>query len=234
MQVAVDELSKIILYTVWLVDLESVSVIIKSLIFVSSVKMVRLRASIVFSICFLSLLVFVSSDYTCSKTKQCESGCCRLEPDGWADSLYELWSIVLTHLRTGNCGLGRSICWQYDHWPNEYTGPEFCGPGNCTSTCDQKAECDPGWGMEWSLNKSCPLNVCCSKFGYCGMSDVSSFPYYRLSNGEQARHPTFAVIKQWPHRPATAQAQINELSDTTRAGILMAECAIVCKFRVQE
>ncbi|KAH8812727.1 chitinase [Xylogone sp. PMI_703] len=53
---------------------------------------------------------------------------------------------------TGNCGLG----------------PTFCGKGNCTSTCDQKAECDPGWGSQWSTAEACPLNVCCSEYGFCG------------------------------------------------------------------
>ncbi|KAF3021588.1 hypothetical protein E8E14_013534 [Neopestalotiopsis sp. 37M] len=43
--------------------------------------------------------------------------------------------------------------------------PGECGAGNCTSNCDAKAECGqygkPG-------QQKCPLNVCCSKFGFCG------------------------------------------------------------------
>ncbi|KFY76624.1 hypothetical protein V498_09544 [Pseudogymnoascus sp. VKM F-4517 (FW-2822)] len=77
----------------------------------------------------------VCEEYHCTKDKKCESGCCRLEPDG-----------------TGNCGLG----------------PTFCGKGNCTSTCDEKSECDPGWGSKWSAAEKCPLNVCCSAYGFCG------------------------------------------------------------------
>ncbi|RDW86123.1 uncharacterized protein DSM5745_02765 [Aspergillus mulundensis] len=46
-------------------------------------------------------------------------------------------------------------------------GPDFCGEG-CTSSCDRKSECDAGWGMQWSNHSTCPLNVCCSKFGFCG------------------------------------------------------------------
>jgi chitinase len=46
-------------------------------------------------------------------------------------------------------------------------GPDFCGTG-CTSTCNYKSECDPGWGLQWSNASTCPLNVCCSKFGFCG------------------------------------------------------------------
>ncbi|KAG4435727.1 hypothetical protein IFR05_008777 [Cadophora sp. M221] len=47
-------------------------------------------------------------------------------------------------------------------------GPSYCAPANCTSSCDQKSECDPGWGKQWSSAETCPLNVCCSKFGFCG------------------------------------------------------------------
>ncbi|KAF1812796.1 glycoside hydrolase [Eremomyces bilateralis CBS 781.70] len=46
-------------------------------------------------------------------------------------------------------------------------GPDFCGTG-CQGTCDYKSECDPGWGLDWSNATDCPLNVCCSKFGFCG------------------------------------------------------------------
>ncbi|KAJ5098775.1 hypothetical protein N7532_005776 [Penicillium argentinense] len=40
-----------------------------------------------------------------------------------------------------------------------------CGKGNCTSNCDAKAQCGP-YAEEGS--QRCPLNVCCSKFGWCG------------------------------------------------------------------
>ncbi|KAK1655797.1 hypothetical protein BDP81DRAFT_388694 [Colletotrichum phormii] len=43
-----------------------------------------------------------------------------------------------------------------------------CGVGSCTSNCDAKAECGeygtPG-------KQTCPLGVCCSKFGFCGSTD---------------------------------------------------------------
>ncbi|OTB01251.1 glycoside hydrolase family 18 protein [Hypoxylon sp. CI-4A] len=50
------------------------------------------------------------------------------------------------------------------------TGPKFCGDG-CTSQCNYKSECDPGWGMKWSNMSKCPLNVCCSEYGFCGTTD---------------------------------------------------------------
>jgi len=33
------------------------------------------------------------------------------------------------------------------------------------------SECDPGWGANWSAHEKCPLNVCCSKFGFCGTTE---------------------------------------------------------------
>nr|AIT18909.1 chitinase [Hirsutella thompsonii] len=47
-------------------------------------------------------------------------------------------------------------------------GPEFCSPPKCISQCGWKSECDPGWGIQWSNASTCPLNVCCSDFGFCG------------------------------------------------------------------
>lgn len=41
--------------------------------------------------------------------------------------------------------------------------PTECGSGNCTSNCDAKAQCGQ-YGTPGS--QSCPLNVCCSQFGY--------------------------------------------------------------------
>ena len=50
-------------------------------------------------------------------------------------------------------------------------GPSYCAPANCTSGCDAKSECDPGWGSQWSTRGDCPLNVCCSEFGFCGTTE---------------------------------------------------------------
>ncbi|KAA8896314.1 chitinase [Sphaerosporella brunnea] len=47
-------------------------------------------------------------------------------------------------------------------------GPNYCAPENCQNSCDAKSDCDPGWGSQWSSREKCPLNVCCSKFGFCG------------------------------------------------------------------
>ncbi|CAG8979165.1 hypothetical protein HYALB_00000299 [Hymenoscyphus albidus] len=51
-------------------------------------------------------------------------------------------------------------------------GPAYCGQG-CTSSCGLKSECDGGnWGAQWSNASTCPLNVCCSRFGFCGTAQL--------------------------------------------------------------
>ncbi|PYH81904.1 chitinase [Aspergillus uvarum CBS 121591] len=80
-----------------------------------------------------------TTDYTCSETKPCDLGCCSKR------------GLSLTS-GSGVCGLG----------------PKFCASDVCISSCDYKSECDPGWGMQWSNTSTCPLNVCCSQYGFCG------------------------------------------------------------------
>ena len=53
-----------------------------------------------------------------------------------------------------------------------YDGPLIvlstdCGD-DCVSGCDRKSYCDPGFGPDWAEVPNCPLNVCCSKYGFCG------------------------------------------------------------------
>lgn len=49
---------------------------------------------------------------------------------------------------------------------------DVCCRKGCLSTCDRKSECNPGWdGDQFSEKKSCPLNVCCSKHGFCGYTE---------------------------------------------------------------
>jgi len=59
---------------------------------------------------------------------------------------------------TGYCNYGEKYCGTNGQSPNEV----------CWSNCNAKAECgrdaDPP-------GKKCPLNVCCSKYGFCGMTE---------------------------------------------------------------
>lgn len=57
--------------------------------------------------------------------------------------------------KNGVCGFGKTYCGTTGKSPNDA----------CWSNCDAHAECgkdakEPG--------KACPLNVCCSEFGFCG------------------------------------------------------------------
>lgn len=81
-------------------------------------------------------------DYSCSESKPCSNGACCSK-------------------KTGYCNYG----------------PEACGPdiGNnpspnevCWSNCDATAECGK---FALPKGKECPLNVCCSEFGFCGMTE---------------------------------------------------------------
>ncbi|KAI9150010.1 Chitotriosidase-1 [Paramyrothecium foliicola] len=66
----------------------------------------------------------------------------------------------------------RACCPKETGWCNY--GPEACGTNNispndvCWSNCDAKAECGR---FAASPGKECPLNVCCSPFGFCGMTE---------------------------------------------------------------
>lgn len=47
-------------------------------------------------------------------------------------------------------------------------GPDWCSADNCIGTCDAKAEC--GEYAE-KPGSDCPLNVCCSRWGFCGTTE---------------------------------------------------------------
>jgi GH18 family chitinase len=47
-----------------------------------------------------------------------------------------------------------------------------CAPENCVANCDSKTYCDPGFSEPGYAEVSrCPLDVCCSKFGFCGLTE---------------------------------------------------------------
>ncbi|KXH59987.1 glycosyl hydrolase family 18 [Colletotrichum salicis] len=99
------------------------------------------------------------TDYSCSETKPCGNG-------GLSSTLITAFSFDLTVFIAGAC------CPKETGWCNY--GPKACGTNGispndvCWSNCDAKAECgryaDPP-------GKECPLNVCCSPWGFCGMTE---------------------------------------------------------------
>ncbi|EFQ31850.1 glycosyl hydrolase family 18 [Colletotrichum graminicola] len=53
-------------------------------------------------------------------------------------------------------------------------GPDYCSKSTCVNNCDRKAQCDPGgFGEDYVVKTTCPLNVCCSEYGYCGTTETS-------------------------------------------------------------
>ncbi|KAB5559999.1 glycosyl hydrolases family 18-domain-containing protein [Coniochaeta sp. 2T2.1] len=88
-------------------------------------------------------------------------------------------------------------------------GPDFCGSKACipklsaNQTCAQLSECDAGgypgalWGPTYAKTTNCPLNVCCSKFGFswpqpsCGGSSATArnIGYYEGWNQDHPCDP---------------------------------------------
>jgi chitinase len=59
---------------------------------------------------------------------------------------------------TGQCNYGEEACGTSGISPNDV----------CWSNCDAKSEC----GVNAKVpGQKCPLNVCCGKWGFCGMTD---------------------------------------------------------------
>ncbi|KAF7165321.1 hypothetical protein CNMCM5623_009526 [Aspergillus felis] len=51
-------------------------------------------------------------------------------------------------------------------------GPTYCSAETCINNCDAKAECNPdNWPEQYVNATTCPLNVCCSPFGFCGTTE---------------------------------------------------------------
>ncbi|EOD44207.1 putative class v protein [Neofusicoccum parvum UCRNP2] len=47
-----------------------------------------------------------------------------------------------------------------------------CDESVCVANCDEKAYCDPGnYTTKFAEVENCPLNVCCSKWGFCGLTE---------------------------------------------------------------
>ncbi|PCD32242.1 hypothetical protein FGRA07_09494 [Fusarium graminearum] len=52
------------------------------------------------------------------------------------------------------------------------TGPDYCSKAKCINSCTYKAECNPGkWDSQYFNATKCPLNVCCSSYGFCGTTE---------------------------------------------------------------
>jgi hypothetical protein len=85
-------------------------------------------------------------DFTCGPDKPCSNGaCCGA---------------------SGNCGFGRSYTNLVGALLILLKGPVYCGDG-CTSNCNATAPCGK---YHKTPGTTCPLNTCCSEWGFCGTS----------------------------------------------------------------
>ncbi|KAK8859535.1 glycoside hydrolase [Apiospora arundinis] len=115
----------------------------------------------------------VPAETECSVSKPCASGCCsQFGNCGWGKDFCGKGCLsscdavpecdASRPCKTGCCG-ANGVCG---------TGPDYCSKDKCINSCDFKAECDPGgWGSEFVKSSKCPLNVCCSDFGFCGTTE---------------------------------------------------------------
>ncbi|KAF2743763.1 glycoside hydrolase family 18 protein [Sporormia fimetaria CBS 119925] len=72
--------------------------------------------------------------------------------------------VAATHTDTADLGL---IVSPTAHRSSRKLTKKDCGD-TCVADCGRKSDCNPGYGSQWSVRDKCPLNVCCSKAGYCG------------------------------------------------------------------
>ncbi|KAJ3952540.1 hypothetical protein N0V92_011012 [Colletotrichum tropicale] len=64
-----------------------------------------------------------------------------------------------------------------------------CKASICVNNCDRKADCDPGgYGKDFVTSTTCPLNVCCSKYGFCGTTE-------EFCGSKKVSRPSCAVEK---------------------------------------
>lgn len=123
----------------------------------------------------------------------------------WPDVIPSLYSSIAYF-----CGKGTDFQTSGDDGAGTCgLGPDFCGD-TCYSSCGYKSECDPGWGIEWSNASTCPLNVCCSQYGFCGTTsdfcgdEVVSSPQCDVSvNSSNARTIGYYEGWNWQHSCGT-------------------------------
>ncbi|KAJ4245209.1 hypothetical protein NW762_014079 [Fusarium torreyae] len=85
-----------------------------------------------------------------------------------------------TPCETGCCG-SNNVCG---------TGPNYCSKAKCINSCNYKAECNPGdWDSQYVNATKCPLNVCCSKFGFCGTTE-------EFCGKETVKRPSCGIASQ--------------------------------------
>lgn len=156
--------------------------------------MIPAKRTILWPIAVLIFICVQSAHGQCSASKPCATGCCsKFGGCGFGDDYCSPANCVGTCDAQPQCSATKpcevGCCSKYG---NCGFGSDFCGP-DCVGTCDAKSECGGesrcvleeaitfgkhGRANHYSLfpslenaaagKEKCPLNVCCSKFGFCG------------------------------------------------------------------
>ncbi|KAK7959254.1 chitinase [Apiospora aurea] len=155
---------------------------------------------LLFTLPLLGLLLAPVVAQECSADVPCKTGCCS---------------------KFGYCGLGPS-CHERVLIPLQ-----DCEEKDCVNNCERKAQCGPGgFGEDFVEKTACPLNVCCSKHGFCGTTEAfcgkkrSSAPaamYFQtqasnvLSGTTNHGHPVAHATNSFPSRSLATFTPISTL-----------------------
>ncbi|KAK8109605.1 hypothetical protein PG999_007742, partial [Apiospora kogelbergensis] len=107
----------------------------------------------------------------CSKDNPCAVGCCS---------------------KFGFCGLGQDCKNGIPYFMRVTLTFTLlvCAKDVCVDTCDRKGDCNPGgWDKQYFSKEKCPLNVCCSAFGFCGTTE-------EFCKGKEVKRPSYEAKGQ--------------------------------------
>ncbi|TGO52579.1 hypothetical protein BOTNAR_0319g00080 [Botryotinia narcissicola] len=156
----------------------------------------------------LALLISTAMAQECSATSLCATGCCSefgfcgTGDDHCGKNCLSTCDYKLGCDVNNPCPSGKGCCSKFGFCG---LGPVYCALEVCVANCDQKSECDPGYGaFGYSEIEECLLNVCCSKWGFCGLTEefcgnkTMTRPSYSSSGSTTRR--TIGYYEGWANR----------------------------------
>lgn len=153
----------------------------------SARRLLHFHTTLTFLLLFLAGYVIAQD---CSKLKPCATGCCsKFGYCGTGDDFCGKNCVDTCDFRLGCdannpcksgccskfgfCGLGPD-CTRINSINSDTSTDNTidCSKENCVAGCDSKSYCNPGYKEPgYAEVEHCPLNVCCSKWGYCGLTE---------------------------------------------------------------
>ncbi|KAH1913703.1 hypothetical protein KXW47_005080 [Aspergillus fumigatus] len=115
-----------------------------------------------------ALFLVLTKAQDCSSANPCATGCCnKFGYYGIGDDYCGANVCVASCDYKPDCDASNpcatGCCNKYRYCG---LGPDYCDAEVCVAGCDNKSYCDPGGFGEFAEVAKCPLNVCCSKFGF--------------------------------------------------------------------